>query len=219
MQDQNLAAQLKSAEAEVANWRQKVNHINGSITAAQRVVDASEGRRAEFALAAATGDATATSAMRKVHQEDNIAKTQLVDLHLALVPTLQHRAAAEQVANDVRRALAREESTNLARKRIAAAARFDNAAAELEAAHTEYEALGAELHTSKINELFQRGYSLGTSVSQMEGLTGAERVKSALPPFFRRLFYTVYFGPYVQLSPAESAYWNIPVTEKEPEAA
>jgi hypothetical protein len=217
--NENLQEQLQAAEAEVAEWRQKVDHVNNSIAAAQRVTDASEGKRAEFALGAATGDASATSAMKKIHSDDQVARRQLDDLKLALAPAQRHLAIAEQAANEIKRAVAKEKSVLLTRKRVAVAARFDAAIAEAEAAHAEFEALGGELNASKFDELAARGYSLGTSVSQMEGLVGGERVKSALPSFIRKLFYTVYFGNYVKLAEAEAAYWQLPAAEKKSDAA
>ncbi|MDI1343658.1 MAG: hypothetical protein PSV22_06110, partial [Pseudolabrys sp.] len=63
------------------------------------------------------------------------------------------------------------------------------------------------------------GYRLGNSVSTMEGLVGVERVKSALPSFIRKLFYTVYFSNYVKLAEAEAAYWQLPALAKKLDAA
>jgi hypothetical protein len=216
---ENLEAKLQAAEGEVVEWRQKIDRIANSIAAAQRVVDASEGKRAEFALGAATGDVNATSAMKKIYLDDQAARRQLDDLKLALAPAQRHLAFAEQAANEIRRAVAKERSIDLARKRVAVAARIDAAMVEAEAAYAEFEALGAELHASKFDELAARGYSLGTSVSQMEGLTGLERVKSALPSFIRKLFNTVYFSKYVALAETEAAYWQLPALDKKPDAA
>jgi hypothetical protein len=220
MQDQNLGAKLKSAEAEVTDWRQKVTLIKGSISAAQAVVNASEGRRATFALGAATGDTTAAAAMKKIHSEDDAAKKQLADMNLALAPALHHLAAAEQVAGNVRRELNQIAKRVLAGERIANAGRIDEVLTKLVTLVEERDRLGNELKEHQLAMLAGHGYTSSTAVSIMENLDGVARLLAALPPaIFAKLFPTTPRGQHVALAVSEAEFWQLPVSEKNPKAA
>lgn len=220
MSTEDLNGKLNEATMKAAEWRAKVGRIQNAIAAAQAVVNSSEQRRAKFALDAATGDANAAAAMKKIHAEDDAAKKQLADLNMALVPAQQQRAAFEQAEGNARREVNRQLAHGTMRKRIAVAARIDKALAEFDAAMKEFDALGDELHGHHLDTLSSRGYSLSTAVSQFEGLTGMSRLMAALPPIFRKLFpLAILPEARAPLAQSEAAFWNIEMPSKTEKAA
>jgi hypothetical protein len=201
-----LSNNLSTAEMQTAEWRAKVGRITGASASAKAVVDSSERRRAEHALAAALGDPSASAATKRIHADDENAKRQLDDLTLALIPAKQALAAAEQAEGAARKALNKALAEQLMNTRIALAARIDKALADFDTLVGEYDSVGEDL----------RGYYLemfgqNVSISALENAFGPTRLISALSPAFSKMFPNVIRPERrVALEVSERDYWQLP---------
>jgi chromosome segregation ATPase len=203
MNDDNL----KSAEVETAKWRSRVERINAKIREAQDVLSKSDTRRAEHALAAATGDETAAGAMTKIRRENENAERDIADLRLALPEAQRHLAAAEQVESNLRKSASRKVAREKMALRIQAAKKFDAALVELVRALNEWIELGGEIEQYYL-EIFGGAASLQHITDNVNGM---KRVIAALPPsIFGRLFPTTPLGLHSSLERSEADLWNLP---------
>src|ERR1700755_1341955 len=101
----DLEKAVEKAVAETARCRENLGRVQNGIAAAQAIVNSSEQRRAKFALDAATGDASAAAAMKKIHAEDDVAKKQLADMNTAPAPAHRNLALANQAETNAHRDL------------------------------------------------------------------------------------------------------------------
>jgi hypothetical protein len=215
MSSETLSAKLSAATIESAKWRGIVSSLQSQIAAAQAVISRSEQSRAEHALAAATGDATAASAMKRVHADDDAARRIISDTNLAIGPAQVALANAEAAEKAINQAMGKEIAKKAITRRIRAAARVDSALLELSREIATWESEG-----DTIRQWYNVIFSGRVNQQVMDEAAGLSRLIGALPPVFRKLFPTQIFpegGP-SKIEEKEIAFWGAEYAEQ-PEKA
>lgn len=207
MNDQNENTALRAAEVESAKWRNRVERIQSKIREAQEVLNKSDTRRAEHALAAALSSDTAAAAMTRIRRENENATKDIADLQLALPEAQRHLAAAEQAESVIRKSIARKGAQEMMRERIDAARKFDKAIADAADALKAWTSLAGP-----IEQFYME--TLGPAASWQsvtDNIIGWGRVRAALPPVvFGKLFPTTPLGEHRSLEQSEAGLWNLP---------
>jgi chromosome segregation ATPase len=217
MNKTDLEKDCAKATAEVAKWQSNVTTIRDKQASTRQLLDDAEKRRQACALGAATGDAAAVEAMKKVRRDVETAERDLKDLEIALPAAARQLAAAQEEERRAKLQLLKVEAAKLQRERVAAAAEMDEALDAYEAAAKKYEDLGGRLEAYFAESLAARGY--GNLISATENLTGMQRRMAALTRAFRRYFYSTPIPEFQPLAASETNFWQLPLKDETGAAA
>jgi hypothetical protein len=193
-------ARVEAAAAAVSEWKSNVASVSAKIQDQTALIAERAKTRRESALSAALDQGTAGKKLASARDEQLLGERTKEDLAHALEMANVRLKEAEVIHRGACRAVALEHAREVIARRVAAAARFDAAAREMEAALTEYNGIWSELAGVDFD-----GNS-GMGMSAMEGRRGDYRIPGALPPAMRKLLSIG--GPAGSLENSERLVWR-----------